>query len=354
MKLENVLKNPTTSLLYCEWNVNFLKYFTNPLKDDLNHDPANKEQEVKVFLLKDNISILGLNGFQRPRYFVVNNYEKGLIPEDSPAIEVLAFKSGSPRTFFIPSLDAYVKTHFSGRISSNYRQLFPENIKASLATCEEIMSEIGSNVGVSILPEYGGVIWDDIGCIYRSTTLYPSFEGSMIPLYSLCGTDVNSKEEIPLFVQIANEKSMDPEDFMVYEIIKPLMHSWNWFTSEMQRKISCHGQNVLIGVESGLNNFRIIHRDLQTKKYDLTGINLEESEVIELTRNYDFYVGCLLFDQIKDNNQKYINSESFVFKIKEIFNTFAIKDLLHPNRVYDQGLGEAKRRIVLDKEPKYR
>jgi len=353
VKLDQIFSKPFESLLYCEHNVNFPKYLTP--KSNLITNEEDINQEASVYLIDDEIESICIGGFLEPKYFVLNPHERVMLTAKQSLNykKVRALKSGSARTFFVPELDSYVKTHYSGLISSNFRKLGRDVIDHVNLTKKLISLEPELPNHVAILPEYAGVIWDEIGCIYRSLNPFPAFEGVMIPVYSLFGLDKNNPNEVPLFVQIAREKSISPEDFLVYDFVKPLIESWKWFTINQRIKITPHGENVLFGMDSDLSTFKIIHRDLQIINYSAIN-NLSFEERLQMTKTYDFHIGFLLLNQILENHSEYINPKRISERIRDIFNQLIGNDLLYSNRVYEKGVGQDKKLIILDKKPKYR
>ncbi len=350
MDLEFLLKNPTDALNYAEIFVNFRDYFENRLSDDINYTNVMCE-DTDLFLIKENIKQINLFEEKMPDFFILNSLEKEKNYGGIKLQKVTAKRTSSPRSFLIPELKLYVKTHFSGRISSNFRGIDEDLITKTINLSKSIGDTIYGNENVSFFHEFGGMVWNNIGCIYRSGNPFPRFQGALIPIHSLFGIDYNKPNDLPLFVQIANEKSMKPEDFAVYEIIEPILKSWVWFTFDKRQRITCHGQNVLYGISYDLKKKRIIHRDVQKDKYDG---KINDNLRLKISRDYDFIIGHLLLDKIKNTNREYVDGKNFIEKIKEIYKTYNLEGFMLKNRVYEKGVGEKKKTIETEIKPKYR
>jgi len=353
MKLETLFLQPVESLFYCDFYINFQKYFFNRMRDDLIYYNPDRNNLIEVYLIEKNTERFWIPSFNPPRYFVLNHYEFPNLKTVKDFKKLPANKTSSPRTFFISELDSYIKTSFAGRISSNQRSLDKLAVLDALKV-SSVLSRLTEcskwPKNTAFLPEYGGVVWNGLGCIYRSTKPSTVCADVIIPLHSLCGTDINAIDDLPLFVQIANEKNMDPTRFLLDNIISQLIKSWYFFVFDIHRKITCHGQNILVGFDSNLNNFKIIHRDLQAKTYNQP---LTYEEIIEISKLYDFHMGWLLFDEIKRDNPLFVDSKLITQGIRELYRT-NVGITLCDHRVYEQGVGLNKKTVILEKEPKFR
>lgn len=323
--------------------------------DDISGSTNYDRQECEVLVVDSDNNETTCYGTAEGLAFVLNPMEECLL-DGCNYKKVKAFKTSSHRTFYVPDFDCMVKTHFAGRISSVERDVSEEAVKDSASTAIRLLSEISVEKGISILPEFAGVVREGVGCIYRSRIPYPFFDCSMIPYFSLVGVDRFNSDDLPLYQQIANELGEKHQNFLFDSVIEPMIQTWKYFTFDQLMKVGVHGQNLLFGIDDALSESRPILRDLRGRLRYQSLEDLSEEDSLAITESYDFHMGHLFFDKLKEMDYVGLSSRDFKGRVKEIASCVLgdYRKCFNKNRVYIGGIGHQKNYLVLDKKPKYR
>ena len=276
------------------------------------------------------------------------NYEKKGFLEVSPTSSsrtVLILDSGySPHA---------IKCHCPLRISRFFRDLEPLTIYQSL-----IISSLLDETNIAHLPETIGIAFPHDqnhgwGFIIREMTPrpYSTQKELMIPCFALYGQDVNTPDSEPLIVKMIKYQKQNPKNFVLENIMFPIIEDFVFFFKSQGILLEPHGQNSLLEVDEYLNPKRIVHRDFDlyvdiNYRHSL-GLSLEGFQIPTMPSEpppggihsliYDHSIAHNHFDYLAEVLNRYfdVDKKSLQIACKEKFRTiFPDSNLFFSSKVY--------------------
>jgi hypothetical protein len=83
----------------------------------------------------------------------------------------------------------------------------------------------------------------------------------MIPYFALYAGDLKHGGHPPLLVQMIERLHVEPESFVVDEIMIPVVECWAKVVRERGILLECHAQNILLEIDRDFHPRRVVHRD---------------------------------------------------------------------------------------------
>ena len=397
MILENFIKNPVESYIYCEKHLNF-KEATQPwaigeLKETYTATGNDKTIKLKLFKIPISETKIYKSIGTQPNFIKKFIDKEGVffaihpqLMEDQKYIKLLKSLSisertitceatASHRTFFIKDNPPYfIKTSFPKKISSSKRKIDEIDLKQGISIVNfflnankknklpenlKFQSE-GFGIFVPRLKEIGGLV-------LRSYKSLPSNNKINIPLFSFFSEDNKNKKDPLLIEQVSRKIGITPRKYFIENIVTPQIKIWNWFIFDMGVVPSLHGQNTVLQFDDNFKNQFFVVRDFHGKKITkiareknlLNSQYFEKFERIEdwVTMSYDFLLGELFYDRaILCMEKRGINMAGVREEIKTIFKEeFKGKKKLEEKIVKIQGYLNKKRKLIkINKQPRYR
>lgn len=122
---------------------------------------------------------------------------------------------------------------------------------------------------VAFFPEslgvvYGGSDHEDWGFVVREMDSQPSTNRAklMIPFCSLYLKDIRKDEEDPILVKLIRASKLEAKEYILEEVIFPLLTGWAKIYLETGILLEPHGQNVVVEVDPITHEIiRFVHRD---------------------------------------------------------------------------------------------
>jgi hypothetical protein len=236
--------------------------------------------------------------------------------------EIRGSPSSSTRTLYVLNAEPThaLKVHFPFRVSRYGRRMRDEVVEQAINVSRELQEGIGSMdsrfayfrevLGISfknLQPEtLRGENW---GFLVRELTPFPtqSDERHLVPGFSLFGRDFfDPHQEALIFSLIGRE---DPAEYLLSEIILPVIRHWVTCFLEFGFLLEPHGQNVLLELAADGSVERLVHRDLNLgidnrRRRELglpvggsnTYNQMESGEFASIT--YDKFMGGHFFDHL--------------------------------------------------------
>ncbi len=230
--------------------------------------------------------------------------------------------SSSTRTLYVQNAvpNHALKVHFPFQISRYGRRMRAEVVEQAVNISRELQGEISHMPpGFAYLREVLGISLRNLhpetprgenwGYLVREMTPFPHAAEAvpLVPGFSLYGRDFFSPGEDPLLYDMV--KVGDQRDFILDQIMFPIIGHWVGCFLRFGFLLEPHGQNVLFEVDPGMNISRIVYRDLNLgidnrRRRDLnipiTGENtynrMEGGEFGSIT--YDKFMGGHFFDRL--------------------------------------------------------
>ncbi|PIE67634.1 MAG: hypothetical protein CSA23_03395 [Deltaproteobacteria bacterium] len=230
--------------------------------------------------------------------------------------------SSSTRTLFAVNagLPHALKVHFPFKISRYGRRMRQEVIEQAIAVSGELENGIqGMDADFGFLREVIGICHEDMnprsprgenwGYLIRDMRPFPHGGGgmSLVPGFALYGRDFFDPETPLLLYEMIGNK--DPLDFVLKNIMLPIIRHWIGCFLNFGYLLEPHGQNVILEVAGDGSISRIIHRDLSVgidmqRRRDmhladdhLNGYNrMTHNAFLSIT--YDRFMGGHFFDRI--------------------------------------------------------
>lgn len=158
----------------------------------------------------------------------------------------------------------FIKLHYPRRISRFNRRLRKTNIQNSIAVTRDL--ENFKFEKFAYLPESLGFTFgtgdNPWGFLIRELNPQPHRESRiLIPFFSLYGGDLRNPEDPPLMVQMIEHLKVNPEIFVINEIMVPVLECWCKIARERGLLLESHAQNLLLETDHELRPRRIVHRD---------------------------------------------------------------------------------------------
>lgn len=191
----------------------------------------------------------------------------------------LVSPTASVRTVKAINEDYYIKLSYPGYIGRFERNLDDYHISASLEA-NDILHTLEGNKNMdrrfAFFPENGASLLKygifKTGCVFRDAQPIGHNASNIkyiIPGFSLFGKDKGSPNDTPLLQQIL-KKTKNPEDYLLRQIILPLIDIYFGCVFEEGILPEMHAQNVLFGFDENNDVKSIILRDMESVNRDKT------------------------------------------------------------------------------------
>jgi hypothetical protein len=188
----------------------------------------------------------------------------------SPDTPLTATPTASSRTMVVidPENPPFnVKAHCPYKISRFVRCLGPRTIQHSLTVSHEL--EQIRHPRFAILPETIGCSLPAVddqngwGFIIRELTPRPYVRGQrrLIPCFAMYGKDCHHPDEPPLLVKLIERSGQKPMDYVLNNVMFPIIECFLTAFKERGILMESHGQNTLLEVDEAFNITRVVHRD---------------------------------------------------------------------------------------------
>lgn len=202
---------------------------------------------------------------------VLSQYEEKRQQNNS----ITVIPSSSTRTLFVLDEETphAVKVHFPFKVSRYTRKMRDEVVEQAINVSLELEKGIDKMdpdfaylrevIGVSFKQEQisdeRGENW---GYVVRDMLPFPRIDEprSLIPGFALYGEDFYQPEINPILYELIGEQN--PVDFVLSNIMLPIVRHWIDSFRHFGYLIEPHGQNVLIELDESNRITRIVHRDL--------------------------------------------------------------------------------------------
>ena len=210
----------------------------------------------------------------------------------------------------------FLKLHYPRRISRFNRRLRKKNIRNSVENSRDMKHiHLGR---FAYLPEVLGFIYghdrNDWGFLIRETAPRPyQKERFLIPYFALYAKDMHDPASLPLLVQLIERLGVDPESFVLEEIMIPVVDCWTKVVRERGILLESHAENLLLEIDKDFRPHRTVHRDFDVwvdgevrKQAGLAaiGADIEVHESFPRQHRYslvyDHYIGRELFSYLLD------------------------------------------------------
>jgi len=237
--------------------------------------------------------------------------------------------SSSTRTLHVRDCppDHAVKVHFPFRISRYGRKMRGEVIEQAINVSRELEAGIGRlDRRFAFMREVIGVAHRNLrpdlprgenwGYLVRDVRPFPHVAGqrSLVPGFSLYGSDFYDPGRPMLLFDLIG--SADPVEFVLENIMLPIIRHWIGCFLHFGYLIEPHGQNVLLEIDDSGVIRRIVHRDLSVgidmrRRRDIgfpdTCLNaynrMEAGHFLSIT--YDKFMGGHFFDRLVEACRKH-------------------------------------------------
>jgi siderophore synthetase component len=264
--------------------------------------------------------------------------------------------TASTRTVFTNGREAdvpphFLKLHYPRRISRFNRRLRRKNIHNSVEGSRDL-----ANVRLdrfAYLPDSlgftygnGGNPW---GFLVREAVARPyERDRFLIPYFALYAGDLKHSNHPPLLVQLIERLGVDPESFVVNEIMTPVLECWAKVVRDRGILLESHAQNVLLEIDREFRPRRVVHRDFDVwvdadvrKRANLgvpfvgtdIGADTPYPKEQHYSLLYDRFIGCELFDYLLQVLTKFyeVDEKSVRRHVVEAFHhSFPDSELFFP------------------------
>ena len=185
--------------------------------------------------------------------------------------------TSSMRTVLVKGKRYAVKLHSPILVSNFHRTMGLKTIIHSMEVSRILegmnhprFAVLPETLGLAFPREEGKRSW---GFLVREMTPRPYVEGSekrlLIPCFALFHKSKHHPERQPLLIDLIERSSKSPADFVLEEIILPIVEYWVCALRDEGILIGPHGQNALLEVEPDLSKiYRIVIRDFDVHIHD--------------------------------------------------------------------------------------
>ena len=158
----------------------------------------------------------------------------------------------------------FIKLHYPRRISRFNRRLRRKNIHNSIEGSRDLAhvhfarfaylpDALGFTYGNGGNP-WGFLLREAIPRPYQSNRF-------MIPYFALYAGDLKHGGHPPLLVQMIERLRVEPESFVIDEIMIPVVQCWAKVVRERGILLECHAQNILLEIDRNFRPCRVVPRD---------------------------------------------------------------------------------------------
>ena len=198
--------------------------------------------------------------------------------------------SSSTRTLLVddPTSPHALKVHFPFRVSRYTRKMRDEVIEQAVTVSQELetgVCQLDEDFG--FFREVLGIAFKNLepdsprgenwGYLIRDMIPFPriDLEEILVPGFALYGEDYFDPEVPPLLIDLIDER--DPVDYVLNQIMLPILRHWIGCFRRFGYLLEPHGQNVILAMDHEHTTRRIIHRDLNV------GIDMRRREIVGLS-----------------------------------------------------------------------
>ncbi|MCM1118341.1 MAG: hypothetical protein NC543_03180 [bacterium] len=329
MKLEYIINNPENALDYMERYVNdgspsgfSQKYTTSEQTSPF----GNREW---FFLYSINfptqlsICIGDLPLFLRKKYpqdsiLIHPDNIRMLDKSQITQTTVRVTPTSSARTVRLLEEKYYLKLNYFGILGRVNRNLSLNHALASFEISNILYNELGKKnfEKLSFLPESSAkvVLQNEqkinMGIVVRDCTPFGGNSTIIkykIPIFSLFSKDRKNKDDTELLIQLINHHSSNPKDYILNEIVYPIIKYYFQLIGSLGLQPEWHAQNLLLGLDDKMNICSFIMRDMES-----IDIDQDIREKIGLVPR----LNCYPYKHINRNQYNYTIKHSFMFDFK--------------------------------------
>lgn len=249
----------------------------------------------------------------------------------SKKIKLVPTASGRTVELFNSSTKGYFKLHYTHVIGRITRELDNKIGVAGPEISKHLVSLIDQNKldsRLTLMRETGARIFQghvnekpvEWGMVWREKDAYKIDYNEVkyvIPVFSLFGKDILAKRDKPLLQQIINHIGANPTDYVLKQLIFPMIELYFNLIKNSGIQPEWHAQNLLIGFTKDFAPVKFIMRDLESMDKDLTF--MKEHNIKAEFESYPFK--CIFREQ-----WNYQRKHSFMYDYK--FGEYIIRPLL--------------------------
>lgn len=180
--------------------------------------------------------------------------------------------TSSTRTVFVIDNDNVahcVKLHLPLRISRFQRDVDFEVVQHCVTVSQDLENIINfkdfaffrETIGMTLTTQDKKKDW---GFLIREMRPFPplSETRTLIPFFSLYGTDMNDPKQPPLLVRLVSKSQMRPKRYVVKHILYPVVDSFLKAFTQRGILLELHSQNTVLELDENFTPSRIVYRDL--------------------------------------------------------------------------------------------
>ena len=203
--------------------------------------------------------------------------------------------TASPRTVRLRATrpDGYVKLHYEGHLSRIVRRITLKHAQAALETDGILASlvkgssmpasfayyrEVGARVyqlSNATTETYWGMVWRPAE-IFGSRALQIAY---LVPAFALFSQDCREPDAYSLLRQLGDIHTSNKIQFLVEELLFPLVHSYFGMILQAGLQGEWHAQNVVLGFDETWHCIATVLRDLESVDRDLPLMTLDGASV---------------------------------------------------------------------------
>lgn len=241
--------------------------------------------------------------------------------------------TSSMRTVLVKGKEYCIKLHCPIKIALSYRGIGQKQIEHVMKVSNELMSI--SHPKFAIFPEKLGVNFSrknnqrSWGYIGRRMVPYPYLKENesyvLTPVFALYSGYRHYPNKKPYIMTLIEKSSLTPLEFVLQEVMFPIMEFWVYAFRTFGFLMEPHGQNLLMEIENDEKIHRLVHRDLDPMIHIPTrqkvGLSLDGFSKDMLFDNstgqkpfgsifsvrYDYGICLLVFDCLEKMMNTYYN-----------------------------------------------
>lgn len=259
-------------------------------------------------------------------------HSKNVSLKKSKKIKLVPTASGRTVELFDSLTKGYFKLHYTHIIGRITRELDNKIGIAGPEISKHLVSLIDQNKldrRLTLMRETGARIFQghsrnksvEWGMVWREKDAYKIDYNEVkyvVPVFSLFGKDILAKKDKPLLEQIINHIGVDPTDYVLNQLIFPMIECYFNLIKNSGIQPEWHAQNLLVGLTKDFAPVKFIMRDLESMDKDLTF--MEE-------HNIKIKFESAPFKCIDKTQWNYQRKHSFMYDYK--FGEYIIQPLLN-------------------------
>lgn len=329
MKLEYIINNPEKALDYMERYVNdgspsgfTMKYNTSEKTSPF----GNREWfylcsisypsqwsinigDLPPFLEKE---------FPRDSILVHPDYNQAFDKTQITQTTIRVTPTSSARTVRMLDDNYYLKLNYFGVLGRIYRNLTINHALASFEVSDILYNVLGKKnfEKLSFFPERSAKVVlknkenINMGIVVRDSIPFGGNSNVIkykIPMFSLFSKDRKSKDDTALLIQLINNLNAEPKEFVLKEIIYPIIKYYFQLIGTVGLQPEWHAQNLLLGLDERMNVCSFIMRDMESIDIDQ---NIRDKLGLKSC------LSCYPYKHINESQYNYTIKHSFMFDFK--------------------------------------